>query len=300
MKIDPHLRSAYRYCRRVAQAHYENFPVASLLLPRRLRDPIAAIYVFARQADDIADEGDAEASKRLQQLDVFHQQLQAIAENRPTGNSPLWTALSDTIQRFNLPIKLFEDLLYAFRQDIIKTRFANLEEVLEYCRYSANPVGRLVLHLNKAPTPSQLNQSDAICTSLQLINFFQDIHQDYLENHRIYLPQDKLKQAGIDESKILVSPPQQLSQVLQPLYQYTISLMQQGSQLGLTLSGRLGFEIRAMTLGGIETLILLMKQPESQLLSRPRLSRRQHFFVMLNALSKHRYQMRINQLIRPM
>ncbi len=298
MPTDPHVQAAYHYCQQFTRAHYENFPVASMLLPKKLRLPVAAIYTFARQADDIADEGDATATTRLQQLDEFHRQLQAITNQNFTTIDSLWTALADCIQQHDLPVSLFANLLQAFRQDVTVKRYANLAEVLEYCRYSANPVGRLVLHLNDSLTESQLHQSDCICTALQLINFFQDIEQDYLEKNRIYLPQDRLKAAGIDDSQLLASDTGKLSVVLRPLYLYTMQLMQEGYQLGMTLTGRLGWEIRAMTLGGIEALSLLIQQPDHALLSRPRLSKLQHLLVLINALSKRRYHVRASNLLK--
>ncbi|WP_292750066.1 squalene synthase HpnC [Methylophaga sp. UBA3593] len=298
MPTNRQVQAAYHYCQQFARGHYENFPVASLLLPKKLRLPVAAIYTFARQADDIADEGDATATTRLQQLDEFHRELQAIANQNLTTVAPLWIALADSIQQHDLPVLLFADLLKAFRQDVSVKRYANLAEVLEYCRYSANPVGRLVLHLNNSLTDSQLHQSDCICTALQLINFFQDIEQDYLEKNRIYLPQDRLEAAGIDDSQLLAGDTRKLSVVLRPLYQYTMQLMQEGYQLGMTLTGRLGWEIRAMTLGGIEVLSLLIQQPDNELLSRPRLTKRQHLCVLINALSKRRYLARTNCLLQ--
>ncbi|MEX1199150.1 MAG: squalene synthase HpnC [Methylophaga sp.] len=298
MPTDPQVQAAYHYCQKFARAHYENFPVASVLLPKKLRSPVAAIYTFARQADDIADEGDATVTTRLQQLDEFHRQLQAIANQNITTIDPLWTALADCIRQHDLPVLLFADLLQAFRQDVTVKRYANLAEVLEYCRYSANPVGRLVLHLNNSLTDSQLHQSDSICTALQLINFFQDIEQDYLEKNRIYLPQDRLEAAGIDDSQLLARDTRNLSVVLRPLYQYTMQLMQEGYHLGMTLTGRLGWEIRAMTLGGIEALSLLIQQPDHALLSRPRLTQRQHLYVLINALSKCRYRARASGVLQ--
>lgn len=289
MASDPQLQAAYRHCRRLAHSHYENFPVASLLLPRPLRNPVAAIYAFARQADDIADEGHAAPAERIHQLDFFQQQLSAIKSNQVVHNAPVWLALQDTVERFQLPVMLFEDLLRAFRQDVTQTRYADMPALLDYCHYSANPVGRLVLSLAGPPTEAQRNQSDCICTALQLINFFQDIEQDYLEKNRIYLPQDQLSAAGIDEKSLLAAPPVKLAQVLRPLYQYTRGLMLQGLPLGSALKGRLGWEIRAMILGGIQTLTMLMQLPDEQLLSRPRLSRRQTIAVLLQARNHKRF-----------
>lgn len=289
---------AYSWCQQLAKSHYENFPVASVLLPKHLRRPIAAIYAFARTADDFADEGDLPQAERLARLNEFSKLLRDIEMAEYRGQDQVFIALQDAVHRFSLPVQLLEDLLIAFRQDVVKSRYASFEEVLDYCRYSANPVGRLVLHLNGNPSKVQLEQSDAICTALQLINFYQDIEQDYLEKNRIYLPQDHLKAAGIDDSQLLAGDTQKLSVVLRPLYQDTLQLMQEGYQLGMTLTGLLGWEIRAMTLGGIEALFLLIQQSDHALLSRPRLSKPQHLMLLTNALSKQRYYALASNLLQ--
>ena len=179
MTTDSQRQDAYRYCRQLAQSHYENFPVASLLLPKALRQPISVIYAFARNADDIADEGHYSASHRLAQLDHYEQQLIAASQQAYHGDDPVFIALQDVMRRFQLPSQLFSDLLTAFRQDVEKDHYQNYTDLLNYCQYSANPVGRLLLHLNDQAQPYWLQQSDAICTALQLINIYQDIQQDY-------------------------------------------------------------------------------------------------------------------------
>lgn len=299
MATDPQLQAAYHHCRRIAYSHYENFPVASLLLPKPLRNPVAAIYAFARQADDIADEGHAPPQQRLTELTFFEHQLAAIRTNQVSLQAPMWLALQDTVQRFQLPVSLLEDLLLAFRQDVTKKRYANLSQLIDYCRYSANPVGRLILHLNGPVTDTQLQQSDCVCTALQLINFMQDIKQDYLDKARIYLPQDQLSAAGIDEAALLTASPEMLAQVIRPLYQHANNLMLQGLPLGTSLKGRLGWEVRAMILGGIQTLAMLQKLPDDQLLNRPRLSRKQHIFGFLRAMKKQRYLQHGYHLLHP-
>ena len=175
--------------------HYENFPVASLLCPPHLRPPIAAIYHFARTADDIADEGDAPAAQRLADLGAYHADLMAIAGGQPP--SPRWASvfapLQTQLQSHQLPVPLLADLLSAFAQDVEKTRdgtgYATEAELLDYCRRSANPVGRLLLHLYGVGGDAALAESDAICTALQLINFWQDLSVD-LPRGRYYLPAD--------------------------------------------------------------------------------------------------------------
>ena len=160
------LNSAYEYCQRLARHHYENFPVASLLLPKRLRQPISVIYAFARTADDIADEGDASDQQRLQALTDYQQQLVAIEQGLYQGQSPVFIALNDVIARYQLPIQLFYDLLSAFTQDVSQQRYQTDADILDYCRRSANPVGRLLLHLDSETSQQQLEQSDAICTPI--------------------------------------------------------------------------------------------------------------------------------------
>ena len=183
------LKEAYAYCQKLVRSHYENFPVASLLLPKRLRMPIAVIYAFARTADDFADEGDYDQHQRLQKLLDYNNKLDQIASGYIPTNDLLFLAVAHIISDNHLPISLFKDLISAFQQDVTKQRYSSYQEVLYYCQRSANPIGRLLLHLIGEATPENLVQSDAICTALQIINFLQDIGQDYNENNRIYLPQ---------------------------------------------------------------------------------------------------------------
>lgn len=290
MKSKSEVDKAYAFCLELAKSHYENFPVASIFLPRKLRQPIAAIYAFARTADDFADEGERPSADRLNLLNDYSQRLTDIVNQIYQGNNPIFIALEDSIQRFHLPVSLLEDLLIAFRQDVNKSRYATFGEVLEYCRYSANPVGRLLLHLQGQPTDQQLEQSDAVCTALQLINFYQDIVQDYTEQNRIYIPQDELARIGINEKDLICPETQKLAPLLRSLYERTENIMRHGVELGLTIPGRLGWEIRAMTLGGITTLSALKQQPNSCLLQRPRLSRKRIFGVLINSAIKMRYK----------
>jgi squalene synthase HpnC len=286
---EPSLDQAYAYCRQLAKSHYENFPVASLLLPKRLRQPISVIYAFARNADDFADEGNAPPAQRLDQLNHYSAALRQVGQHLYTGQNPVFIALADVIDRFNLPIQLFEDLLIAFRQDVLKSRYADFDEVLDYCRFSANPVGRLLLHLDGVPTAQQLVQSDAICSALQLINFYQDIEQDFFEQDRVYIPLDMLADNGLEPASLAKPDSSQLAPVLRRLYQRTAELMSQGHELGTTLHGRLGWEVRAMTLGGVVTLSRLMQQRDDQLLTRPRLTKITLSRIMLASFNKQYY-----------
>lgn len=297
---DTALQQAYDYCQQLAKSHYENFPVASLLLPKRLRLPISVIYAFARTADDFADEGHAAASERLDKLNQYHFALKQIEQSKYQQDNPILIALEDVINNYQLPLSLFEDLLKAFKQDVSKSRYANLNEVIDYCRYSANPVGRLLLHLDGEPDTLQLQQSDAICSALQLINFYQDIEQDLSEQNRVYIPQDMLKKAGLTDQDLMTKNSSQLAPTLRNLYQHAAQLMLTGYPLGNSLEGRLGVEVRAMTLGGITTLVHLTQQQDSQLLTRPRLTKTALAFIMFNSLSKNRYSKRCQQLLQPL
>jgi squalene synthase HpnC len=297
MRNKTELDKAYAFCLNMAKSHYENFPVASILLPKALRRPIAVIYAFARTADDFADEDNIPAEDRLRLLNAYSQYLSEIAAQCYAGDDPIFLALQDVVHRFKLPIQLLEDLLIAFRQDVVKSRYTTFNEVLDYCRFSANPVGRLLLHLQGTPTHQQLQQSDAICTSLQLINFYQDIVQDFTEQNRIYIPLDELSDIGIEEANLIQADSTMLAPLLRSLYLRTEQIMSEGLELGSSLSGRLGWEIRAMTLGGLTTLLALKRQPDDTLLSRPRLSPKTMTWVIINSALTMRYKQIIFQLL---
>lgn len=237
----------------MAQNHYENFPVASVLLPAHLRQPVQLIYAFARQADDFADEGDWPAHIRLANLAGFAQQLDLI-ENGTTPTSALFVDLADSIRKFQLPIALFRDLLSAFSQDVVKTRYANFGEVMDYCARSANPVGRLLLHIYRATDPRSLAWSDNICSSLQLINFWQDVEIDYRKN-RIYLPADEMAKFSVTESQIANRDAGNNWRDLM-LFQIerTRRMLLAGAPLGRTLPGRIGLELRMIVMGGSRIL----------------------------------------------
>ena len=229
--------------------HYENFPVASILLPRRLRRAVEIIYHFARQADDFADEGNFSGEERLVKLNSFRTEIKRIAAQE-TPLTPLFRDVAEIVAQHQLPLQLFHDLLDAFSQDVIKKRYANFEEVRDYCRCSANPVGRLLLHLYQEASPSNLAYSDAICTSLQLVNFWQDIKKDYAIG-RIYLPQVEMARFGVTEAHIAN---EQADKAWQHLMQFQVQrardLMRGGAPLGSILTGRIGLEMRLIIAGG--------------------------------------------------
>ncbi len=233
--------------------HYENFPVASLLLPAHLRAPIEAIYRFARSADDIADEGDASADERLAALAAYNAKLDCI-ERGETLDDPVFGPLQATITRWKLPIGLCRDLLDAFAQDVVKKRYADFPELLDYCRRSANPVGRLLLHLVDRATPQNLERSDAICSALQLANFWQDIAIDWQKN-RVYLPQEDLARFGVSEAQIAAGRCDAAWQALLDFeIERTQAMMLGGAPLVHELPGRMGWEIRFTVQGGLRIL----------------------------------------------
>lgn len=233
--------------------HYENFPVASVLLPRHLHRPVTAIYAFARSADDIADEGDAMANTRLAQLDTYRTELDAIERGRPP-DLPLFERLGAAIREHALPLQPFRDLLDAFSQDVVKQRYADYPELLDYCRRSANPVGTLMLHLYRAANPDNLRRSDCICTALQLINFWQDVAIDW-RKPRVYLPQDDLARFGVAEIRIAEGS---VDDHWRALMQFEVDrarkLMLEGASLGRALPGRIGLELRLVVAGGLRIL----------------------------------------------
>ena len=271
MSIDPTKsgRRGYQWCRRLAHSHYENFPVASRLLPGRLRDPVAAIYAFARTADDIADEGECSPEQRLHRLEEMEAALDVI-ESGGSHDALPFQALADTINRYRLPVGLFRDLLSAFRQDVSKARYADFTEIMDYCRRSANPIGRLMLYLTEQPSEDRLTMSDAVCSALQLINFLQDIDRDYREKHRIYIPQAELRHYAVSEADI---GQRRNSRRFRRLMNFQIwraaELLRTGSPLGRQTGGRFGLELRAIILGGARILDKLDNQDD--LFERPRL-----------------------------
>lgn len=237
--------------------HYENFPVASVLLPARLRRPVAVIYRFARTADDIADEGDAAPQARLADLAALSDGLDRIEAGADPG-TPLLRALAAVIAEHGLPLPLFRDLLDAFRQDVTVHRHANWDSLLDYSRRSANPVGRLMLHLYGAATPDRFARSDAICTGLQLANFWQDVAIDFGRG-RIYLPADAMARHGVDEAALAAGRcDRQWLGLMRELQGRTRAMLQSGASLAPELSRqldwRIGWELRLVVQGGLRIL----------------------------------------------
>ena len=254
--------------------HYENFPVASFLCPPALRPAITAIYWFARTSDDLADEGDVLPAERLADLAAYRADLQACVAGKPVSNRwpQVFNHLQPVIAQFALPIDLLTDLLSAFEQDVLKTRYTSQTELLDYCRRSANPVGRLLLHLYKVTDAESLAQSDCICTALQLINFWQDLGMD-ITRGRIYLPLDSFAQHGVDEAQLLrleVNP--STTALVAANVAWAKALMLRGSPLVKKLPGRAGWELRLVVQGGLRIAEKIEQLGFATLRQRPKLN----------------------------
>jgi len=255
-------------------SHYENFPVATVLCPPHLRPAIAAIYWFARTADDIADEGDALPQSRLDDLAAYRADLTATAAGLPHSNhwAEVFSRLGPVIRQFDLPVDLLADLLSAFEQDVVKQRYADQAELLDYCRRSANPVGRLLLHLYGVLDADSLKQSDCICTALQLINFWQDLGED-IAHGRIYLPADSWAAHGVDEAQLLARDrnPNTINLIATHAEMAGV-MMQKGSKLVKKVPGRGGWELRLVVQGGLRILDKIEAQGFDTLWQRPKLN----------------------------
>jgi squalene synthase HpnC len=237
----------------MAVDHYENFPVASILLPRRLVPAVEAIYAFARSADDIADEGDALPQERLAALQAYDDALDLIAAGVPPA-APMWQRLAAAVEQYRLPPQPLRDLLSAFRQDVVTTRYPHYALLLDYCRRSANPVGRLMLALYGEVDDLSLRQSDAVCSALQLINFWQDVAID-IEKGRIYLPLEDLTRFDVSEDDIRQA---RTGPAWEALMRFEVerarALMLEGAPLATRLPGRIGWELRLVVQGGLRIL----------------------------------------------
>jgi phytoene synthase len=275
------LAAAYAACERDASSHYENFPVASLLLPRRMRPHVAAVYAFARAADDFADEGSRAPAERHALLDGWLRRLHHAAASGEPGppaapgepaNAPaIFVALGASMRAHDLPRSLFEDLVGAFRQDIATTRYASWSELLDYCGRSANPVGRLVLRIAGYRDAALDAASDAVCTALQLTNFWQDLKIDF-ERGRIYLPQEELTIHGATEDHLRGGRvTAEWRNALAAAAARTRSLFATGRPVCDGVTGRLRYELRATWLGGNRILDKLERSGFDPIHARPTL-----------------------------
>ena len=277
-----------------ATSHYENFPVASVFLPKHLREPIALIYSFARQADDFADEGDLTVEQRLNLLNKFRDELNLL-QAYINPQTAFFITLGQMIKAKKLPLAPFYDLLDAFSQDVTKTRYSNYDEVLDYCKRSANPIGRLLLHLYRQPTAKNIQLSDNICTALQIINFLQDIAIDFKKNdgkQRIYMCQDELSRFGITEQQIdtYVNTSQAINEDWQQFMRFNLqrvhTLLLAGKPLGRVLKGRIGFEMRMIVAGGERIISKINKVNGDIFKYRPTLNNWDWLLILFKALLK--------------
>jgi squalene synthase HpnC len=267
----------------MAVDHYENFPVASILLPARLRPAVEAIYAFARSADDIADEGNAAPHERIAALDNYEAQLDLIAAGG-TPAEPLFRKLHDVVYDWQLPLTPMRDLLSAFRQDVVTTRYADFTTLLDYCRRSANPVGALMLHLYGAADARNLAQSDAICSALQLINFWQDVAIDW-QKSRIYLPLEDLARFGVSETQLTE---QRIDAPWRRLMAFEIerarALLLAGAPLAMRLPGRIGWDLRLVVQGGLHILAAIEAVDYDVFRQRPTLRKTDYLRLLWRAL----------------
>ena len=250
------LDEAYRHCLTIAEQHYENFPTASRLIRPGLRPAVAAIYAFARHADDLADEGDAPPETRIKQIDAWETLLERSQHDERIDH-PVFLALADSIRRHRLPVDELHNLLVAFRMDVSVHAYASLDELLFYCRHSANPIGRLVLALHGITDPAALHASDKICSALQLVNFWQDLSID-LPRGRCYLPEAWLAEAGLTSEQLLQGEADALNSGIEPALEMAIAstrnMLCEGAALLPMLPFRLRLQIAATLRGGARML----------------------------------------------
>ena len=267
--------AAYARCLHIARQHYENFPVASRLMPSRLRPHIAAIYAFARIADDFADEGNRTADARLALLDDWRARLHATADGTlrldDSDATGIFVALGDTMRRFDLELELFDNLLSAFRQDVTTSRYEDWDDLFDYCRRSANPIGRLVLRISGYRDAQLDARSDAVCTALQLTNFWQDIEID-LRKGRLYVPMRLVREHGADLEDLRWRrwTPAWRS-ALEQAAARTRECFADGRPVADLVRGRLRWELRATWLGGARILDRLAVSGFDVFKSRPTL-----------------------------
>lgn len=253
--------------------HYENFPVASILCPPSIRPAVAAIYHFARTADDIADEGTAEPEARLADLKAYRQDLLAglAGENVSARWPGVFSALTKQVRAFDLPVAPLKDLLDAFEQDARNPSYATREELLDYCRRSANPIGRLLLHLYGIQDAQSLRQSDAICTALQLINFWQDLSVDIPRGRHYVCAADAHAHAVTNAELHAGSDSPRARALVRSLVDWAEDLMKEGQPLALRVPGRAGWELRLVVQGGLAILEKIRDMNHASLLMRPTL-----------------------------
>ena len=280
--------AAFAYCERMARAHYENFPVGSLLAPKDRRKHVYSIYAFARTADDFADEayetGELTEAQRLTSLDDWERKLEDCYRGR--ADHPVFIALAETVRELRLPIQLFRDLLSAFKQDVVKRRYADFDEVLDYCARSANPVGRLILLLFDYREEGLAELSDCVCTALQLTNFWQDVEVD-IRKDRIYLPQNEMARFGVSDDDLLEKRfSAGYAALLKFQVERTWEMFNRGKPLPNLVSGRLAIELRLTWLGGTRILKRIEEMGYDTLNARPKISTADKIALLVKALRR--------------
>jgi len=280
--VAPTLEEARAWCRNLAETHYENFHVATWFLPKALRPHFHSIYAYCRVSDDLGDEVGSSA-QALALLDQWGHELDACYEGRALH--PVFVALSETIRACSIPKEPFADLLTAFRQDQVVTRYASMSDVLGYCRYSANPVGRLVLYACGEASEEKFALSDATCSALQLANFWQDVREDFARG-RVYLPQDDMCQFGVSDATIAagIATPE-FRALLQHEVNYAGTLFLQGLPLIGTVNRDLALDLDLFSRGGLEILRAVERRNYDVLTARPAISKRTKLFLALRALA---------------
>ncbi|HEV2213757.1 MAG TPA: squalene synthase HpnC [Terracidiphilus sp.] len=281
-EVAPSLEQARTWCRELAESHYENFHVASWFLPRALRPHFHAIYAYCRVSDDLGDEVQ-ETAQALALLDMWGRELDACYEGR--ARHPVFVALAETIRECSIPKDPFADLLVAFRRDQTITRHATKDALLDYCRYSANPVGRLVLYACGYADEERFRLSDATCSALQLANFWQDVRVDHAKD-RIYLPQEDMQRFGVKEQTIAggVATPE-FRALLRHEVDYARSLFHEGLPLVGMVGRELALDLDLFSRGGLEILNAIVRRDFDVLSARPAISRRTKFALAFRAVS---------------
>ena len=278
------LAEAYAACEALARGHYENFPVASMLLPRAMRPHVAAVYAFARRADDMADEGRTPAPIRRAELDTWLRRLHAAVESPASADDRMLMATANSIRVLDLPLSLFDDLVSAFAQDTMTTRYASWDDVLDYCRRSANPVGRLVLRIAGYRDDALDRSSDALCTALQLTNFWQDFGRDWRAG-RLYVPREVQAAVGADERQLSTTMTDTWARAIERAVAFTRERFAEGRAVCDGVRGRLRFELRFTWLGGSRILERVERRRYALMERRPALGAADVPLLLLRAVT---------------
>jgi len=282
------LDASFEYCSKIATRHYENFPVGSWIIPREKRRYVHAIYAFARQADDFADEEGYKKEERLHLLEDWENRLEGCIRGKPEG--PIFIALKETIDRFNLPVELLKDLITAFKMDLVNNRYLKRSDLLAYCRYSANPVGRIVLYLFGYTEPELHRLSDLICTALQLTNFWQDIAID-IDKDRIYIPKEDMDRFGYREDDLRSHTlNDSFRDLLSSEIEFTRTLFREGLPLCRHVERKLSLELRAVWEGGMEILSKIEENGYDVFNRRPVITALDKVKILSRALTMRRYK----------